>query len=215
MADRRVAVAATGPASADAGLAAAAAGGTAVDAAIAAMVAAMTTEPGIVSVLGGAFVTVWPAGGDPEVVDGNVEMPGRGLPVERFGTGLREITTSYGGGLTLYAGHGSVATPGAFAALGVAHDRHGSAAWRDVLAPSVTAAREGYAVGAAAASYLALTGESVFGWDPHTRPLVRRADGSPVQAGDVLLNADLAATLEQVGAEGARSLYTGDLGARI
>ncbi|MGN6251220.1 MAG: gamma-glutamyltransferase, partial [Marmoricola sp.] len=124
---RRVAVAATGPVSADAGMAAAAAGGNAVDAAIAAMVAAMTTEPGIVSVLGGAFVTVWPAGGEPEVVDGNVEMPGRGLPRDRFGSGLREVTTSYGGGLTLYAGHGSVATPGAFAALGVAHDRHGAA----------------------------------------------------------------------------------------
>ncbi|HET8767742.1 MAG TPA: gamma-glutamyltransferase, partial [Pedococcus sp.] len=192
---RRVAVAATGPVSADAGMAAAAAGGNAVDAAIAAMVAAMTTEPGIVSVLGGAFVTVWPAGGEPEVVDGNVEMPGRGLPRERFGSGLREVTTSYGGGLTLYAGHGSVATPGAFAALGVAHDRHGTAPWRDVLAPGVTAARDGYAVGAAAASYLALTGESVFGWDPHTRPLVRRADGSPVQAGDLVRNPDLATTL--------------------
>ncbi|MFC8503503.1 gamma-glutamyltransferase [Pedococcus sp. NPDC057267] len=212
---RRVAVAATGPVSADAGMAAAAAGGNAVDAAIAAMVAAMTTEPGIVSVLGGAFVTVWPAGGEPEVVDGNVEMPGRGLPRERFGTGLREVTTSYGGGLTLYAGHGSVATPGAFAALGVAHDRHGTAPWREVLAPSVAAARDGYAVGVAAASYLALTGESVFGWDPHTRPLVRRADGSPVQAGDVVPNPDLATTLEHIGAEGARSLYTGDLGARI
>src|SRR5690349_17519717 len=136
---RRVAVAATGPVSADAGLAAAASGGNAVDAAIAAMVGAMTTEPGIVSVLGGAFVTIWPAGGEPEVVDGNVEMPGRGLPRERFGSGLREIHTSYGGGLTLYAGHGSVATPGAFAALGVAHDRHGAAAWEDVLAPSIAA----------------------------------------------------------------------------
>ncbi|HET8769175.1 MAG TPA: gamma-glutamyltransferase, partial [Pedococcus sp.] len=67
----------------------------------------------------------------------------------------------------------------------------------------------------AAASYLALTGESVFGWDPHTRPLVRRADGSPVQAGDLVRNPDLATTLEHIGAEGARSLYTGDLGARI
>lgn len=212
---RRVAVAATGPASAEAGLAAAAAGGNAVDAAIAAMVAAMTTEPGIVSVLGGAFVSVWPAGGEPEVVDGNVEMPGRGLPRERFGSGLREITTTYGGGVTLYAGHGSVATPGAFAAFGVAHDRHGRAAWTDVLGPSVDAARNGYAIGAAAASYLAITGDSVFAWDPNTPPLVRRADGSPLQAGDTASNPDLADTLEQVVAEGARSLYTGDLAARI
>ncbi|HEV7146354.1 MAG TPA: gamma-glutamyltransferase, partial [Pedococcus sp.] len=84
---RRVAIAATGPASADAGAAVAQAGGNAVDAAIAAMVAAMTTEPGIVSVLGGAFVSIWPAQGEPELVDGNVEMPGRGLPKDRFGGG--------------------------------------------------------------------------------------------------------------------------------
>jgi gamma-glutamyltranspeptidase/glutathione hydrolase len=212
---RRVAIAATGPASADAGLAAAAAGGNAVDAAIAAMVAAMTTEPGIVSAAGGAFVSVWPAQGQPEVIDGNVEMPGRGQDPARFGDGLREVHTSYGGGLTLYAGHGSVATPGAFAALGIAHDRHGAAAWRDVLAPSVAAARTGFAIGDAAASYLAITGNSVFGWDEHTRPLVRGADGAVVMAGEVLTNPDLADTLEQIGTEGARSLYLGELAARI
>jgi gamma-glutamyltranspeptidase/glutathione hydrolase len=213
--DRRVAVVGTGPVSAEAGLHAVRAGGNAVDAAIAAIVASMTTEPGIVSMLGGAFVTVWPAGGEPEVIDGNVEMPGRGLPADRFGTGLREITTTYGGGVTLYAGHGSVATPGAFAALGVAHDRHGSAPWREVLAPSVAAADEGFTLGAAAASYLAITGDSVFAWDPHTAPLVRRADGTALKAGELTTNPDLARTLEQVVEEGARSLYTGDLAARI
>jgi gamma-glutamyltranspeptidase/glutathione hydrolase len=128
---------------------------------------------------------------------------------------LREVHTSYGGGLTLYAGHGSVATPGAVAALGVAHDRHGAAPWQEVLAPSVSAARAGYAVGGAAASYLAITGESVFGWDEHTRPLVRGADGAIVVAGQEVTNPDLADTLEQIGLEGARSLYTGDLAARI
>lgn len=213
--DRRAAIAATGPASADAGLSVAAAGGNAVDVAIAAMVSAMTTEPGIVSAAGGAFVSIWPAGGDPEVVDGNVEMPGRGQDPDRFGDGLREVHTSYGGGLTLYAGHGSVATPGAFAALGVAHDRHGSAPWREVLAPSIDAARAGYAIGRAAATYLSITGDSVFGWDEHTRPLVRGDDGAVVTAGQVVTNPDLADTLEQIAVEGARSLYTGDLASRI
>ena len=212
---RRVAIAATGPASADAGAAVAQAGGNAVDAAIAAMVAAMTTEPGIVSVLGGAFVSIWPAQGEPELVDGNVEMPGRGLPKDRFGGGLREIHADYGGGLTLHAGHGSAATPGAFAALGLAHDRHGSAPWADVLAPSVAAARTGYRIGGAAASYLALTGDSVFGWDEHTRPAVRNPDGTLLRAGDLSRNLDLARTLEQVGHEGAACLYRGELAARI
>ena len=129
------AIAAPSPASAQAGVQIARSGGSAVDAAVAAMVVAMSTEPGIVSPLGGGFVAVWPSGSDPEVVDGNVEMPGRGLPEERLGTGLRKITTSYGGGVTMYAGHGSVATPGSFAALGEAHRRHGRLPWADVLGP--------------------------------------------------------------------------------
>ena len=107
----RVAIAATGPVSLAAGREVALAGGNAVDIAVAAALAAMSTEPGIVSLAGGAFVSVWPAAGDPVVIDGNVEMPGRGLPEERFGGGVHEVVTDYGGGVRLFAGHGSVATP--------------------------------------------------------------------------------------------------------
>ena len=73
---RRIAVAATGQQAVDAGLAVAADGGNAVDAALATAFVALATEPGMVSLGGGAYVSVWPAGGDPVVVDGNVEMPG-------------------------------------------------------------------------------------------------------------------------------------------
>src|SRR4051812_7623386 len=139
-----------------AGLDVVGAGGTAVDAAVAAMLVAMCTEPGVVSPLGGCFVAIWPHDGDPEVIDANVEMPGRGLARERFGEGLVEFTMSYGGGITVYAGPGSVATPGALSGLGLAHQRHGRVPWREVVAPAATAARRGYPLGAAAASYLAI-----------------------------------------------------------
>ncbi len=115
---RQVAVAATGRQALEAGLGVAAEGGNAVDAALAAAFVAMATEPGMVSFAGGCFVAVWPADGDPVVVDGNVEMPGRGLPEERFGHGVREVVTTYGGGVTMHAGHGSVATPGIVPAFG-------------------------------------------------------------------------------------------------
>lgn len=72
---RQVAIAATGPASLGAGQAVVAEGGNAVDAAIAAAITAMSTEPGIVSLAGGAFVTVWPPSASPVVIDGNVAMP--------------------------------------------------------------------------------------------------------------------------------------------
>ncbi len=187
------------------------AGGNAVDACLAAAVVAMVTEPGVVSPLGGAFVAVDPVGGAPVVVDGNVEMPGRGVAPERFGAGLREVRTQYGGGLTMHVGHGSAATPGAFAALGLAHEQYGRAPWAEVLAPAAEVCRRGYRLGSAAGSYLALVGETVFGWDPQTRTALRGPDGEVARTGDLLLAPDLADALDVLAAEGSSTLYTGAL----
>ena len=84
-----IAVAATGAQALDAGLLVGRSGGNAVDAALAAALVAMATEPGMVSLGGGCYIAVWPAGGDPVVIDGNVEMPGRDGDPERRGHGLR------------------------------------------------------------------------------------------------------------------------------
>jgi gamma-glutamyltranspeptidase/glutathione hydrolase len=212
---RHAAVAAPNQQAVDAALSVAGAGGNAVDAALAAMFVAASTEPGMVSLGGGGFVSVWPADGDPEIVDGNSEMPGRGLPDERFGGGLREIETSYGGGLVLHAGPGSVATPGTLAALGLAHTRHGRAPWATVLEPAIHACRNGFPIGAAAATYLGIVGHSVFGWDPDTAKQVIHPDGTMMKAGDRASNPDLADTLEAIIDHGSRWIYTGDLGTRL
>ncbi|MDH3764049.1 MAG: gamma-glutamyltransferase, partial [Gammaproteobacteria bacterium] len=74
----KVTIAAGTRIAADAGAAVAAQGGNAVDAAIAAMVVSVCTDTGIMSPGCGAFVTIWPAEGDPVVIDGYAEMPGRG-----------------------------------------------------------------------------------------------------------------------------------------
>lgn len=209
---RRVAIAATGPVSLAAGREVARAGGNAVDVAIAAALAAMSTEPGIVSLAGGAYVSVWPAGGEPVVIDGNVEMPGRGLPLDRFGGGVEEVVTDYGGGVTLFAGHGSVATPGAVTACELAVEELGTLPWAAVVAPAQRAALAGYPVGAAAARYLSFTAHSLFGRDPEALRVVTRPDGSPVEAGDVSTNPALADVLDLVAREGASVLTTGEVG---
>ena len=187
------------------------AGGTAVDAAIAATLVAMVTEPGVVSLGGGAFVTVGTPDGNAVTVDGNVEMPGRSAPREQFGTGVREITTTYGGGLTTTVGHGSVATPGALAALELAHQRYGRAPWADVVEPAIEAARTGSPLGAAAASYLALVHELIFGVDPASHAAVHHPDGTPLVAGDLVCVANLAESLELIASEGTEVFYRGDL----
>ncbi|GAA4115304.1 gamma-glutamyltransferase [Knoellia locipacati] len=211
-ATRQVAIAATGAASLGAGEAVVAEGGNAVDAAIAAAITSMSTEPGIVSLAGGAFVTIWPASGPPVVLDGNVAMPGRGLPRGAFGGGVREVVTDYGGGVTMYAGHGSVAVPGALSAYEAAVTRFGSRPWASVVAPAAGVCRDGYPIGGAATRYLGYVADGLFGLDPGARALTRRPDGSPFVAGDLAHNLELATVLDAVAREGASLLMTGDLG---
>ncbi len=207
MSSHQVAVAATGQLSLEAGLAVAAEGGNAVDAAMAAALVALVTEPGVVSIGGGGFVSLWPAGGEPVVIDGNVEMPGRGLPSSRLGGGVREVVTTYGGGVTMHAGHGSVATPGIVPALAIAHERFARLDWSRLLSPAIRAARDGFPMSSAASLYLGFTADSLFGSDPEAHALVTRPDGSVLAGGELTRNPLVADTLHQLAADGPR-LFT-------
>lgn len=211
---RRAAIAAPNSSATQAGMHALGSGGNAIDAAIAAMVTATATEPGIVSPLGGCFITIWPVDGEPVVIDGNVEMPGRGAAPDRFGAGLIECVTSYGGGLTTYAGPGSVATPGMFAGMGLAHERFGAAPWSELLGIAASLAADGFQLSHTAASYFELVAHTIFAWDPDTRRIYTD-DARALPPGHVIRDANLVTTLRQIGEEGAASVYTGDLAARI
>ena len=181
----------------------------------AAMLTAMVNEPGIVSLTGGAFITIWPAGTDRAVtVDGCVAMPGRGRTADAPPPDVREVTTDYGGGLTMTVGHGSVATPGALAALDLAHHRYGRVPWRDVVAPAEVIARQGFPLGTAAGYYLNHTRDSVFAWDPETSAALRRDDGTWVEPGDTMVIDGLAETFAHIAEHGASTMYDGDLAAR-
>jgi len=92
-----VAVASSTKPAADAGAEVTHEGGNAVDAAIAAAWAGAIAEPGICAPGCGGFVTIWSPDDDPVTIDGYIEMPGRGLPPERFGKGTREVHLDYGG----------------------------------------------------------------------------------------------------------------------
>ncbi len=208
---RRAAIAAPGRLAVQAGLAQVADGGNAVDAAIAALVTAAVTEPGIVSPMGGAFINVWAPGTDPIVLDGNVEMPGRGRSREAFGQGVEQIDMAYGGGITVHGGHGSVATPGMFAALDAAHRRWGNVPWVQLMQPAATAVRQGYPLGSAAAYYLQFSGARLFSWHEDTRAFLHQHGAQIPTTGLLMRSPDLANTLEAIGRDGAATLYTGEL----
>lgn len=189
-------------------------GGSAVDAAIAAMLVAAQTEPGIISLLGGCFVNVWPSTGEPVVIDGNVEMPGRAMTEDARGRGLIEAASEYGGGMVTYVGPGSVATPGMFAALGAAHQQFGRAPWRELVQPAADVARCGFRLGRTAQSYLVLVTGTILTWDPATRALLT-VDGDPPPVGHRIADPELAQTLEHLGQVGAADVYRGDIARAI
>ncbi|GAB95673.1 gamma-glutamyltranspeptidase/glutathione hydrolase [Kineosphaera limosa] len=206
----RVAIAAPGREPVQAAIEVVADGGNAVDAAVTAILVATVTEPGIVSPMSGAFVNIWAPGGEPLVIDGNVEMPGRGRPDERFRRGIREIFIDFYGGITLFAGHGSVATPGMFAAVSEANARFGSAPWARLVEPAAHYARSGYSLGQSAASYLR-DAFPLFDHHDATRAFVLQG-GGPAVTGQIMRSPDLANTMEVIARDGVATLYGGELG---
>lgn len=200
---------------AEAGARIARSGGNAVDAGVATLLVSLVTEPGICSIGGGAFLTIWPPDEAPVTVDGYVEMPGRGAPEERFGEGGIAVHVGYGGGLDTVVGPGSVAVPGAVAALGRAWERYGRLGWPELLTPAIERAREGFPLSSAARHWLEHSHEAIYGRDSGCREPLHRADGSLKEEGGTVRLPRLAETLETLARDGADAFYRGELARRI
>lgn len=211
----RVAVAAVSQDAADAGARVAADGGNAVDVAVATSLAAVVTHPGMCSVGGGAFATVWPPSGAPVTVDGGLEMPGRGLPPERFGDGLVDVELGFAGGVSTAVGPGSVATPGLLAALSRAARRFGDLPWARLVEPAVERARTGFPLPEACHAFLEHAHRPIYARDPRGRTALEDQEGRLLEPGGTVRVPGLAESLRTVAEEGAGAFYRGELGRRI
>ena len=108
----------------------------------------------------------------------------------------------------MYAGHGSVATPGVVPAFGAAQARFARLPWAELVAPAARAARR-YPIGAATSRYLAYTANSLFGTDAEAHALVTRPDGHLLGPGESTSNPLLADVLDQLADEGPELFTTG------
>ena len=147
---------------AEAGTTIAKQGGNAVDAAIAAAIVSMCTDTGIMSPGCGAFIAVWPPDDKPVVVDGYMEMPGRGVHGKQFGEATHEVVFDYGGETRQRVGYGTIATPGGFAGLALASQRFGQLPWNRLLKPAIDWVEKGFPLTGGAAEYLMFTHEAIY-----------------------------------------------------
>ncbi len=197
---------------AEAGASVTALGGNAVDAAIATLLLSLVTEPGIVSLASGGFLTLWVPGRGPVVIDGGSEMPGRDAAPDRFGQHLLEVELAYGGGMQTRVGFGSVAVPGMLGALEAAARDYGRLPWAELMAPAVDWTRRGFPLSGAARMYLELSHEGIFGWDPDSFRALHDGKGGLREAGDLIVVDHLADSLDAIAREGTTIFYDGELG---
>ena len=209
-----VAVATTSQLAADAVREVAELGGNAVDCGLAAALLTINTEPGVCALAGGGFVTVWPTDGEPVTIDGNVAVPGRGLPDSQRGAAADPVTLAYGGGISTMVGSGTVAVPGTLAAIEHAWRRFGSVPWEAIFAPSIRATRDGFPLSAACHYYLGYAGKPIYGRSTDGYGALHDDDVLK-PAGSRIVVPHLADSLEQIAREGARCFYEGDIARAI
>jgi gamma-glutamyltranspeptidase/glutathione hydrolase len=199
-------VAASHPATAEAGLSILQAGGTAADAAVAAVLVCCVAETIYTGLGGGGFATYFDAAsGEVTCLDFFVSVPG--TDGDRQSGQMVAVDVFFGGVPQVYSiGGASVAVPGVPAGLGEVHRRWGRLPWSALVEPAAALAKTGVVLPAAQARTLvscapALAyGEGASVYTPH---------GQLLQGGDVLFHPGLATALDGLATEGPSVFYTG------
>lgn len=186
-------------------------GGNAVDCGIAASLCSINTQPGVCALAGGAFVTIWHPDESPITIDGNVAVPGIGLPPDTR-THPESVSLDYGGGITTLVGTSSVATPGTLAALFLASQRYGCLPWRELMQPTLRAIRDGFPLAQACHYYLGYAGDVIFGRSADGHGALHDDSGRLLDAGAAIFIPHLADCLAAIAEEGDRIFYEGEIG---
>jgi gamma-glutamyltranspeptidase / glutathione hydrolase len=211
----RGAVAAGHPLTAQAGADVLAAGGNAVDAAVGAALVSWVAESPLTGPGSGGFMLVHRARDrTTRVYDFFVAVPGLGLE-NRDLTEMDRVDVDFSGGSTqvFHIGAASCAVPGAALGLEDAHRSFGSLPWRDLFGPAIDLARNGVELNKGQA-YLHAILDLILRHTPESREVYER-NGERLVAEDLLIQKDLAATLELLAEQGGRALYEGDLADEI
>jgi gamma-glutamyltranspeptidase/glutathione hydrolase len=197
---RTAGVAAANPLAVEAGLQVLRAGGSAADAAVAVQAMLGLVEPQSSGIGGGAFLLYFDAATKRiTAYDGRETAPAAATPslfLDDSGEPLPYRDAVLSGR--------STGVPGALAMLGALHARHGTLPWQLLLKPALIAADTGFVVPQRLARFA--NGKSPQSAQPDVRALFARADGSAVQAGDLLRNPAYAATLQHISRQGPRAL---------
>ena len=202
---RRAAVASNHPLASQAGLDVLRAGGNAVDAAVAVGFAIGVVEPHMSGIGGDSFYQLhFGNSAAPSVINGTGAAPVASNAAMFRKDGIPN--------------HGpqSASTPGSVGALAAMHARYGRMPWDTLLQPGIGFAREGFAA-THAYRHFARQERIRLMADPRSCDVFLHGsrDGTPPPLGAIILQPDLARTLEEIADDDAASFYHGGLARRL
>ena len=174
-------------------------GGNAVDAAVAVGFALAVTYPEAGNIGGGGYMVIRMADGRTAALDYREIAPL---------AATRNMYLDSAGKLTdkSLVGHLASGVPGAVAGLVAAQKRFGVLSLADVMAPAIRLADEGFEVDSALAHSFTRDGDLI---GKFAGGAVFLPAGTPLRAGAMLRQADLARTLRAIAAKGADGFYRG------
>ena len=187
-----------------------AAGGNAIDAAIATLFALTVVEPMMVGILGGGMAHIRLADGSHRIVDGQSTVPGSMRPdTYRPKPGAAHDVFDTVANENLI-GAKSVATPGSLKAWCESLRNYGTMSLADVMQPAIKHATRGYRVTPYLHECISDAASAMFRDHPISAIYFR--NGSPLKAGDRVMQAEYAETLKLIARDGEGALYGGPLG---
>ncbi|MSP48976.1 MAG: gamma-glutamyltransferase [Alphaproteobacteria bacterium] len=202
---RRGAVATNHPLATQAGFDVLRAGGNAVDASVAICFTLGVVEPMMSGIGGDGFYHVALAGSGEGICYNGTGAAPEGATVERY---------RKDGGIPVI-GPLSTSIPGTVAGIALMHKAHGKMPWSKLFDTAIDYARTGFA---ATHGYSHFAGENrkMLSADPRSKKVfLDPKTGNAPEIGSLIVQEDLARTLEEIAADGAEGFYRGRLAKRI
>ncbi|MBI3661866.1 MAG: gamma-glutamyltransferase [Acidobacteria bacterium] len=182
-------------------------GGNAVDAAVAVAFALAVVQPAAGNIGGGGFMLVRMADGRMGFVDYRETAPkkaSRDMYIRADGTLDSEAAT---------IGYRAAAIPGTVAGMALALKTYGTMKLRDVMAPAIRLAEQGFPVSEKLAGSLRAARSLLQRFSTSRRIFLK--DGAMYQPGETLRQPELAATLRRIAAGGAAEFYGGETARKL
>ncbi len=202
---KKAMVVAQEPLATDVGVAVLQRGGNAYDAAVAVAFALAVTHPTAGNIGGGGFALVRSAAGETNLIDFREKAPAkstRDMYLDAAGQPTRDSIV----------GWRASGVPGTVRGLELLHKKYGRLKWKDVVAPSVKLAKNGFVVSYALDR--SLRGSRNLPQFADSKRIYQKA-GAFWEAGETIRQPELAKTLSRIQKKGPNEFYEGETARRL